>query len=310
MALLTITKAFMNAANFAKLVALAAIWGGSFLFMRLAVPTLGPVLTIEGRLLSAALFLAVVALLLKKPLMLRKNWKHFLILGFFNSGLPFLLFAYAAQTLSASMLSVLNATAALWGALITAAWTRQRLAPRTLVGLALGIIGVALLVGFDHVASRPGAGLAIAAGLTAAFCYGIASLYAKLAPAVDPFANTHGSMWGAALVVLPALALSAPVATPSGGVLGAVLALGVLCSGIAYLMYFKLIADVGAASALAVTFLTPLFGILWGCLFLHEVLGWYTLPGAVLVISGTALTTGFRPDFRLGRRATGSGNNA
>ena len=294
-----ITKASMNAANFAKLVALAAIWGGSFLFMRLSVPTLGPALTIEGRLLSAALFLAVVALVLKKPLMLRRHWKHYLILGFFNSGLPFLLFAYAAQTLSASMLSVLNATAALWGALITAAWTRQRLAPRTLAGLGLGIVGVALLVGFDHVSSRPGAGLAIAAGLGAAFCYGIASLYAKLAPAVDPFANTHGSMWGSALVVLPALAFATPVASPDGGVIGAVLALGVLCSGIAYLLYFKLIADVGAASALAVTFLTPLFGILWGCLFLHEVLGWYTLPGAVLVIGGTALTTGFRPRWSM-----------
>ena len=300
----TITKAIMNAANFAKLVALAAIWGGSFLFMRLSVPTLGPAVTIEGRLLSAALFLALVALALKKPLALRQNWKHYLILGFFNSGLPFLLFAYAAQTLSASMLSVLNATAALWGALITAVWTRQRLAPRTLFGLALGIIGVALLVGFDHVASRAGAGLAIAAGLGASFCYGIASLYARLAPAVDPFANTHGSMWGSALVVLPALLFATPHGAPDGGVIGAVLALGILCSGIAYLLYFKLIADVGAASALAVTFLTPLFGILWGCLFLHEVLGWYTLPGALLVIGGTALTTGFTPRFLARARAT------
>ncbi len=285
----------MSTANLLRLILLAAIWGGSFLFLRICAPVLGPAVLIEYRLVFAAMFLAVVGLALRKGLAVRQNWKHYLILGWFNSALPFLLFAFAARTLSASVLSVLNATAPLWGALIGALWTRQPVSARTAAGLVLGMAGVALLVGFDHVSSLPGAGLAIGAALFAAFNYGIASTYAKRAPAIDPFANAHGSMWAAALMVLPALPFFPAPASPTIGIMAAVLALGVLCSGVAYLMYFGLIRDVGPTSALTVTFLNPLFGILWGTLFLSEHIGWHTIAGAAIVITGTALVTGFWP---------------
>ena len=288
----------MNTASIFRLLSLAAIWGGSFLFMRIGAPVLGPALMIEYRVAFAALFLALVALALKKTLDLRQNWRHYLMLGFFNSALPFLLFAWAARTLSASVLSVLNATAPIWGALITAAWSRQALPARSMLGLALGMCGVALLVGFDQVAAREGASRAIAAGLLASFSYGIASTYARSARSVEPFANAHGSMWAAALLVLPALPFFPAPATPGIGVMGAVLTLGVVCSGIAYLLYFRLVRDVGATSALTVTFMVPLFGILWGCLFLGEVIGWYTIAGSAVVIAGTALVTGFRPALK------------
>jgi drug/metabolite transporter (DMT)-like permease len=295
----------MNTANLLRLVLLAAIWGGSFLFMRISAPVLGPALLIEYRVLFAALFLALVGFLLKKKLHLRAHWKHYLILGFFNSALPFLLFAFAARSLTASVLSVLNATAPMWGALLGAAWSRQRIGMRTALGLAFGTAGVALLVGFDSVASRPGAGIAIAAALVAAFSYGVASLYAKSAKSVEPFANAHGSMWASALLVLPALPFFPASGQPTIGIMGAVLALGVLCSGIAYLLYFRLIADVGTTSALTVTFLNPVFGILWGALFLGEVVGWYTVAGSAIVLAGTALVTGFLPRFGLPRAAAG-----
>jgi drug/metabolite transporter (DMT)-like permease len=287
----------MTTANLLRLVLLAAIWGGSFLFMRISAPVLGPALLIEYRVLFAALFLALVGFLLKKKLHLRAHWKHFLILGFFNSALPFLLFAFAARSLTASVLSVLNATAPMWGALLGAAWSRQRIGVRTALGLAFGTAGVALLVGFDSIAARPGAGIAIAAALLAAFSYGVASLYAKSAQSVEPFANAHGSMWASALLVLPALPFFPASGQPTIGIMGAVLALGVLCSGIAYLLYFRLIADVGTTSALTVTFLNPVFGILWGALFLGEVVGWYTVAGSAIVLVGTALVTGFVPRF-------------
>ncbi|WP_296949091.1 DMT family transporter [uncultured Massilia sp.] len=287
----------MNTANLLRLILLAAIWGGSFLFMRIAAPVLGPAVLIECRVLLAALFLALVGAVLKKRLDLRAHWKHYVILGFFNSALPFLLFAFAARTLSASVLAVLNATTPMWGALLGAAWTRQAVPARTLLGLVLGTAGVALLVGFDRVASRPGAGIAIAATLLAAMCYGVASLYARSARSVEPFANAHGTMWTSALMVLPALALFPPAGAPTVGIAGAVLALGVLCSGIAYILYFRLIEAVGATSALTVTFLSPVFGILWGTLFLGETVGWYTVAGSAIVLVGTALVTGFRPRF-------------
>jgi drug/metabolite transporter (DMT)-like permease len=285
----------MNTANLLRLVLLAAIWGGSFLFMRISAPVLGPALLIELRVLLAALFLAGVGLVLKKRLQLRAHWRHYFILGFFNSALPFLLFAFAARTLSASVLSVLNATAPMWGALLGAAWSRQAVGMRSAIGLALGTIGVALLVGFDHVAARPGAAIAVAAALLAAFSYSVASLYARSAKSVEPFANAHGTMWTSALMVLPVLPLFPAQSPLTPGIGAAVLALGVLCSGIAYILYFRLIEEVGTTSALTVTFLNPVFGILWGALFLGETIGWYTLAGSAIVLAGTALVTGFVP---------------
>ena len=287
----------MNTANLLRLVLLAAIWGGSFLFMRISAPVLGPAVLIELRVLFAALFLAAVGLVLKKRLHLRAHWKHYFILGFFNSALPFLLFAFAARTLSASVLSVLNATAPMWGALLGAAWSRQKVGLKSGIGLVLGTVGVALLVGFDHVAARPGAGIAVAAALLAAFSYSVASLYARSAKSVEPFANAHGTMWTSALMVLPVLPLFPATGSFTPGIAAAVLALGVLCSGIAYILYFKLIEEVGTTSALTVTFLNPVFGILWGALFLHETIGWYTIVGSAIVLVGTALVTGFVPRF-------------
>ena len=289
-----------------RLVLLAAIWGSSFVFMRKAAPVLGPALLIEYRVGFAALFLCVVGLVLGKRLNLAQNWKHYLILGFFNSALPFLLFAYAALSLTASVLSVINATAPMFAALIAALWSREAISSKKRFGLLLGTAGVALLVGFDSVASKPGAPLAIGAALLAAFSYSVASAYSKAARSVEPFANAHGSMWGATVLVLPTLAFfpSPGVATPD--ILGAALALGIMCTGIAYILYFKLIDDVGTTSALTVTFLNPLFGILWGALFLHEVVGWHTIAGAAIVITGTALVTGFSPGSMRPTVVTGS----
>ena len=296
----------MNTANMLRLVLLAAIWGSSFLFMRISAPVLGPAVLIEYRVAFAALFLLIVGVILKKRLQLADNWKHYLILGFFNSAFPFLLFAYAASTLTASVLSVLNATAPMWGALIGAVWSRQSISPKKGLGLVLGTAGVALLVGFDAVATKPGAGIAIAAALVAAVSYSVASAYAKSAKAVEPFANAHGSMWAATVFVIPALAFFPSPGQATVGIMGAALALGVMCTGVAYIIYFKLIEEVGTTSALTVTFLNPLFGILWGALFLGEVVGWYTIAGAAIVIVGTALVTGFVPRWG-SRAATASG---
>ena len=287
----------MKTANLFRLLALGAIWGASFLFMRVSAPVLGPGVLVELRLLFAALFLTGVGVILKKRLGLREHWKHFLILGFFNSALPFLLFAFAARTLSASLLSVLNATAPLWGALLGVVWTRQPVNARTAAGLLMGTAGVALLVGFDSVSAAPGAGVAIAAGLCAALSYAIAGLYTKSAKNVDSFANAQGSMWSSTLWVLPALAFFPAPGEPTVGVWGAVIALGLLCSGIAYILFFRLIEELGATSALTVTFLIPVFGILWGVVFLDEVIGWHTFAGSAIVLAGTALVTGFVPRF-------------
>lgn len=216
-----------------------------------------------------------------------------MILSLFNSALPFLLFAYAAQTLSASLSSVLNATAPIWGAVIGAVWTRTALSLKTLSGLALGVVGVGILVDFDPSMLQADAMLAIAAALAASFSYGIATNYTKTAKAIEPFANAQGCMLVAALMILPALGF-VPIPSSVSPLVGiSVLMLGIVCSGVAYLLYFRLIDDLGATSALTVTFLIPVFGVAWGRIFLNEAVGWHTIFGSVVVIFGTILVTGF-----------------
>ncbi len=284
----------MAAGSILRLLSLAAIWGASFLFMRLGVPELGPAWLMFGRVFMAALFLALVALLFKRSLPIRHYAGHFMVLSFFNTALPFLLFAYAAQTLTASMLAVLNATAPLWGALIGWLFFKERMSLRLALGLLLGITGVAVLVGFDSATAQSGAIFAIAAAAGAACCYGIATWYTRLAKPVPAFINAHGNMWGATLWLLPLLwFIPLPVAEPSAQSIQAVLVLGVVCTGVAYLLYFRLVQDLGATPTLTVTFLIPVFGVLWGHLFLQESIGWHTLSGVTIVVAGTMLVTGF-----------------
>lgn len=292
--------------SFIRLLALAAIWGGSFLFTRIGVPDLGAVILVEYRVGLAAAFLMVVAMFLRKPLDARQHWRHYLVLGVFNAALPFLLFGFAALTLTASALSILNATTPIWGAVIGAVWARQPLNGRTALGLGLGVAGVGLIVGFDHWAAQPGAGTAIAAALLATACYGIATTYARNATHVDSFSNAHGSMWAASLVIVPALPFAPVVDAPSTGVMLAVVALGVACTGIAFLLYFRLVKDIGGTSTLTVTFLIPVFGILWGHLFLGEVVTASMIAGSLIVIAGTALATGFNPAVLWQRKVSGS----
>src|SRR5689334_5653279 len=184
----------MDAASTVRLLLLAAIWGGSFLFMRVAAPILGPTLLITWRVALAAIFLIVIALLQRRAIRMRTHWRHYLILGASNSALPFLLFAFAAQTLSASLLSILNATAPIFAAAIASIAKRALPAPRVALGLVLGVLGVVVLASFDAVMLRPGAVVALLAGLGASLSYGLASTYAKSAPNVDAFSNALRSM--------------------------------------------------------------------------------------------------------------------
>ncbi len=294
----------MGLRSLLQLLFLAALWGGSFLFMRMAAPVIGPAILIEFRLLFAALFLLVVALLLKRKLHTAKHWKHYAILGWFNSALPFLLFAYAAQTISASLLSILNATAPIWGTVLIALRFKKTITLKNTTGLVLGIAGVALLVGFDPNLLIPGSDIAVMAAIGAAFSYGIASCYAQGAKSVEPFANAHGSMWAATILLIPLLPLFPAQSTTDTTIITSIILLGVFCTGVAYLLYFRLIADVGAPSALTVTYLVPVFGVLWGNLFLDESIGWHTLLGGGIILTGTALVTGFSPRTLLNRKDT------
>ena len=185
---------------------------------------------------------------------------------------------------------VLNATSPLFGALIAAVWLRERVTARVALGLACGVAGVAMLVGLGPIRTSPAIAWAIAAGALAAFSYAVAAAFMKRrAGVVDAAAAATGSQLGATLVLVPLLAPLPPVAWPTPAEWTAVVLLGVLCTGIAYLLYFRLIADVGPTRALTVTFLIPFFGMLWGALFLGEAITPVMAAGCALVLAGTAL---------------------
>lgn len=285
----------MRSVDVVRLTILAAIWGASFLFMRILAPVLGALWTAEIRVAVAGLAMLLVMVAARRAMRFRENWLQYLILGTFNSALPFALFSYAALTLPAGYSAILNATSPLWGALVGAAVLGERLTSRKLAGLACGIMGVAFLVRLGPAQVTPQLMLAALACVSAALCYALTGAYSKKKSAgIAPPQMATGSQLGAALVLLPFLPLS-PVrgdVTPFVMLVAAMLAL--LCSAIAYVIYFRLIADVGPTRALTVTFLIPLFAMAWGAVFLHEAISLNALAGCALVVAATWLVV-FQP---------------
>jgi drug/metabolite transporter (DMT)-like permease len=281
----------MRPRDLAELFLLAAIWGASFLFMRVAAPALGPVPLMFLRVGIAAVCLAPLAATRARAL--RGRLWATALLGALNSALPFCLLAYATLHFTAGLAAILNATSPLWGALVAHVWLGDRLTRARVAGLALGFAGVVFLMWGRASFHAGGGGLAVAAAMGATLSYGVAASYAKRRfSGVDPLAVAAGTQVGASLLLaLPAVLLwpAHPVPARIGW---AVLTLGVVCTAFAYVLYFRLIASLGPARAIAVTFLIPPFAVLWGAAFLGEPLTARTVAGACIVLAGTALVTG------------------
>ncbi|KVE36653.1 DMT family transporter [Burkholderia sp. TSV86] len=294
----------MNFKNALLLIVLAALWGASFLFIRVGVAEFGVAPLMALRVAIGALFLIALSLPRYRPrelaAALRKHAGPLFVVGVLNSGAPFCLFAFAELTLSAGVTSVINATAPLWGALVAYLWLKEALPLPRALGLVIGFAGVLTLV-WDQVFSAHGSdqaapatvALAAAAALGATLLYGIAANYTKRKlTGVDPLISATGSMISSTLLLVPFALATWPAAPVSAHAWEAVLALGIACTGIAYFIFFYLIAHVGPARAITVTFVIPVFGILWGALFLGEHVSTGMIEGGAIVLLGTALATG------------------
>lgn len=283
----------MNAKDTGALLLLSALWGGSFLFMRVASPVLGPVVLIELRVLIAGLALLLYSLLGRHKLDLRRRWQHYLVIGIINSALPFTLIATAELHLTAGLAAILNATSPLFGAVAAALWLKETLTTGKILGLLLGIAGVGVLVGWSPLPFSTTIALSIAASLAASAFYGLAGVYTKIhMQGASSVAVATCSQLGASLFLLPLVPVVPLQHTPTVPVLLAVATLGLLCTGFAYLIYFQLIANIGPTRALTVTFLSPIFGVLWGALVLGELVTWSTLLGFAIILAGTGFVTG------------------
>lgn len=261
--------------------------------MRIAVTEFGPLVLIELRVLIAAVFLFPIVVIRGKLRELRAAARPIFVMGVINSALPFSLIAFAALSLSAGFAAILNATSVFFAALIAYAWLGERLTAMSISGLVMGFSGVVVLVWDKASLSAKGAALAVFAALAAAFLYGLAANYSRQRLSeVDALTASAGSQISAAVFLAPAAALALPSASPSAHAWVAVIALGVLSTGVAYVLYFRLLARIGATRAILVTFLIPAFGMLWGVLVLDETVTLHMIAGTIVILAGTTMTVG------------------
>jgi drug/metabolite transporter (DMT)-like permease len=280
----------MRPVDLIRLIVLAAIWGASFVLLRVLVPVIGPVTTATLRVLVAGVALSIYCKITGLDVEWRRFWKEYVFVGAINSGFPFLLYAWAALYMPACYLVIVNSTSPLFGAIFSAIWLGERLTIWKLAGILVGAAGVALVARVPPPDLNPMFGLALFVSLLAPLCYALSSIYIKKSQvSAKPTALAGASQLAAGILLLPLLPLAPPEGTFTLPVVLNILCLGLLCSGVAYFLYYRLLVDVGPTKALMVTFLIPAFGMLWGFVFLSEHVTVAMIAGCALIVAGTAL---------------------
>jgi drug/metabolite transporter (DMT)-like permease len=283
----------MRPRDFAGLALLGALWGGSFLFIRVAVPALGPFLLVELRVGLAAAALLLYALAAGRVPKIRRRWRSFLILGFLNAAVPFSLISAAEIHLTASLAAILNSSTVMFTAMVAAIWMGDVLTASKLVGIVLGIVGVTVLVGWDPIPLNGVVLLSVAAMLVASLSYALGATYVKSSfSGIPPLGMAIGQLGAATALLLPSSVVSFPGEVPSSAVIFSMLGLALLSTAAAYLIYFRLIENVGPTSTVTVTLLVPVFGLVFGVLLLDEPFGPGTLAGLGIILSSVVLITG------------------
>ena len=280
----------MKIASILELLLLAAVWGASFLFVRIAAPVLGPVWLIELRVLLSGSTILLLSMRSNIVREIRANLVPLFVLGCINLAIPFVLFAIAALYLPAGFAAILNATAPLFGTLIASLWLKEELSRSGLLGLILGFTGVVVLVGWTSIPITNSFVWSTVAGLLGALMYAIAAPYAKnKLSGVSSLAISTGSQLSAAIVLLPLMPFFLPTASVSWEIVSVVLALALFSTALAYILYFRLIANIGVSKTLTVAYLVPLFAMFWGAVVLTEPISVSMLTGCGLILFGTAI---------------------
>jgi drug/metabolite transporter (DMT)-like permease len=286
----------LRAADLARLVALAAMWGASYLFMRYAVPYFGPVRLIELRVVIAGVALAAFVIATGDSMEWRKRWRAYLFVGAVGLALPFVLIAEALTTIDASTAAILNALSPLFASIVAAIWIRDPITPAKMAGIALCLAGTAVLVGWTPAPMSARELFAASLSVAATAIYGYTIVFTKVRlKGASPRGTAAGTLLMAALTLLPLAPFAhAPreiAAIPAMAWL-AVLGLALVSTTVAFIFYYRLIADVGPVKASTVTLLVPVFGMIWGVLFLGEPLTPGRLAGCAIILAGCALILG------------------
>ncbi|BFI94946.1 MAG: DMT family transporter [Rhodanobacter sp.] len=290
----------MKKIDYAVLLSLGALWGGSFLFMRMGAGAFGALPLAGLRAIGAALCFLPLLASRQRRAEWRRHWWPIAVVGLTNSALPFALFTFATRSLPAGLASIIDGMTPMFAALVGWIWLGQRLDAWRSAGLLVGFAGVAWLAEGSFALS-PGAGLALLAGVAATALYGYVVHYThrRLAE-VTPLVVTVGSHMVAALLLLPTTVLCWPLHVPPLQAWLAAAGLAVLCTALAYVLFFWVLARVGAVRIMVIPYLIPAFGVLWGALLLGEPVTTRMLGGCAVILLGTALTTGL---LRVRRKA-------
>jgi len=272
------------------LVLLAAIWGSSYLFLRIATPVIGPALTMSVRVvLAAAVMLGLFAYLKKFP-QYRTYWKEYIVLGVLNLVLPFTLVSYSIAHLNASVGAILNATTPLFTMVVSSLWLKEKICFKKVLGLLLGLTGLTVLVGWIPFRFTADVILSIVFSLLASLSYGVGAVYTKLyLSKAEPIKTATGQTTAAALLVLPFLHIPSSGEVFSLTIVLALVMLAVLCTALGYSLYFKLISRIGSTNTSLVTLLVPVFSLVWATIFLHEPLTPSILIGLLFIITSLKL---------------------
>src|SRR5215217_4022034 len=295
----------MQTADRVSLLLLGVLWGGGFLFVRIAVPAFGPVALVDVRVLLAGMVLLLWVIARGELPPFWRRWREYLVLGALNVALPFTLIAWAALTISASLGSILMATVPLFTAPIAAVQLNERVSGRQAAGLIVGFIGVGILVGLRPLSLTPAFAAAVSALLGAAVLYAFGGVYtARRFTGASPVESTIGQQLGAFVLILPFALAAPPQAWPPPSAVVALLILAVFSSALAYLLFFRLISSVGATKTATVSYLIPLFGTIWAVVVLQERVGLEMLAGMLVVLCGVLLAMGTRLSSPARRLAT------
>ena len=277
---------------------LGSVWGGSFLFVRVAGPALGPFVTAELRVGIASVALLLYAVAIKHRLSILHKWKEFLVIGALNAAIPFVLIATSELNVTASLASILNATTPAFTAVVAWIWIKEALGLKKITGLIIGVIGVVILVGWSPIPLSGKLLLSVGFSLSAALFYGISGIYvSQVLKGIKPIDLAIGQQISATLLLLPLALSDFPTEVPSLSVIGSILGLAILSTAFAYPFYFRLLKNIGPVKTLSVTFLVPIFGTLWGYLFLQESIYVTTYLGMAIIFVGIMFVTNSWPNL-------------
>lgn len=285
----------MSTANMLRLLLLGAIWGTSFMLMRIASPVLGPLLTTFIRALLGGAALYAFARSRGIDFGWRKNARIYLVIGLFNTAIPFALFAWSALYIPSAYMATMNSLAPIFTGVFGFLLLSEKMTPSRMVACFLGLFGVAVLVRVGPTEVTLSTVLGVLAGMGAAICYGYAATYTRMkASGLPSLATATGSQATSSLVLLPFALPGIPHAAVSmtWTVAISVIFLGVICTGLAYALFFHLISTEGASKAITVTFLVPATASIWAWLFLDEPVTMGTVAGIAIVLCATALALG------------------